>query len=37
MTEVQRDNWTEEERLLRWIEVWFMIIGNIVDFGLGSL
>ncbi|KAL6299106.1 hypothetical protein BKA93DRAFT_808335 [Sparassis latifolia] len=37
MMEVQQDEWTTEQRLLRWLETWFMVLGNIVDFGAGSL
>jgi len=31
MEEVRRAEWTEDERLVRWIEAWFMILGNAVE------
>ena len=31
LSEVEQEDWTEEERLVRWIEVWFMVVGQIVD------
>lgn len=31
MKEVARDEWTEDEYLVRWIETWFMVLGTVVD------
>jgi len=31
MSEVQEDGWTEDMRLVRWLEAWFMVVGSIVD------
>lgn len=32
MSEVGRIGWTEELRLVRWLEVWFMVVGTAVNF-----
>lgn len=31
LSEVAKEGWREEERLVRWIEVWFMVVSQIVD------
>jgi ubiquitin-like-conjugating enzyme ATG10 len=31
MKEVESQEWTEDQRLLRWMEAWFMVLGSIVD------
>lgn len=31
MKEFVQDDWTDGQRLLRWMEVWFMILGTAVD------
>ncbi|KAJ7591146.1 hypothetical protein C8J56DRAFT_934793 [Mycena floridula] len=31
MAQVEDNSWTAEERAIRWLEAWFMIVGNIVD------
>jgi len=30
MKEVEHD-WTEDQRLMKWMEVWFMVLGTIID------
>ncbi|KAL0949744.1 hypothetical protein HGRIS_009784 [Hohenbuehelia grisea] len=32
MTEVEQPEWSEQERLVRWLEAWFMIVGTVVCF-----
>ncbi|KAH9947273.1 hypothetical protein B0H21DRAFT_739613, partial [Amylocystis lapponica] len=36
MIEVQKGDWTTEQRLVRWMEAWFMVLGNVVDCTAGS-
>ncbi|RDB22487.1 Ubiquitin-like-conjugating enzyme ATG10 [Hypsizygus marmoreus] len=31
MAELHRDDWSEEQRLVRWLETWFMIVGTAVN------
>jgi hypothetical protein len=31
MAELDMDTWPEEERLVRWMEVWFMVLGSTID------
>lgn len=31
MTELGEAEWTTEERIIRWIELWFMVVGTAVD------
>jgi len=31
MKEVSQADWTEDERLVRWMEVWFMVLGTAVN------
>jgi ubiquitin-like-conjugating enzyme ATG10 len=31
MKEVLQADWTEDERLVRWMEVWFMVLGTAVE------
>jgi len=31
MREVRDNRWSEEEELVRWLEVWFMVVGGVVD------
>jgi ubiquitin-like-conjugating enzyme ATG10 len=30
MREVSEDGWTDEERLVRWLETWFMVVGTVI-------
>ncbi len=32
MTEVDSPEWQEEERSVRWLEAWFMVLGNAIAF-----
>ncbi|KAF9469125.1 hypothetical protein BDZ94DRAFT_1317663 [Collybia nuda] len=34
MSEVDRTGWTEELRLVRWLEAWFMAVGSALNFRL---
>jgi ubiquitin-like-conjugating enzyme ATG10 len=31
MSEAEKPNWTEETRLVRWLELWLMIVGSVVN------
>ncbi|KII94786.1 hypothetical protein PLICRDRAFT_86256 [Plicaturopsis crispa FD-325 SS-3] len=31
MAEVSVEGWSEEQRLVRWMEAWFMVLGTVVD------
>jgi 6-pyruvoyl-tetrahydropterin synthase len=31
---VHQDDWSIEQYLVRWMEMWFMIVGNVVDLGV---
>lgn len=31
MQELVGADWTEEERLVKWLETWFMVLGGVVD------
>ncbi|PCH41188.1 hypothetical protein WOLCODRAFT_137241, partial [Wolfiporia cocos MD-104 SS10] len=35
MAEVQQENWVEEEVLVRWMEAWFMVLGQVVALDRG--
>lgn len=31
MKEIMQDDWTESQRLVRWMEAWFMVLGTVVN------
>ncbi|OCH93597.1 hypothetical protein OBBRIDRAFT_790122 [Obba rivulosa] len=35
LSEVHIDEWSEEECLLGWLELWFVVLGGVVDLGSG--
>jgi len=36
MAELQQDEWSDEYRLLRWMEAWFMVLEQVVNLRAGG-
>lgn len=34
MAEVREDGWSEEQRLVRWLEAWFMVVSNAINLNI---